>query len=588
MIRAVRSNNARFKTVEFHTGYNIILADRKKSDGKDDQKRTRNGAGKTTLVEVIHFCLGANVGNKSIFKSEYLRGWSFTLTIDIDDLQYDLERYTDTPNRIYVHGDHTHLNWDLKYDKNAKKYYVSPSNINKELLQSFFDINSDTQSSKYIPSFRELISYTVRRTADGYRDAFEYYPRQKAYSRQACNTYFLNLNMDYASEFQELKDKVRGIEDYKKAAKSGVIGNFSLNLGELNTEVITRQKDLEQLKAQIDSFQVHPQYADITKEANELTAIIHQHSNTITLRKQLLERYENSVKDEAVEIPLADIEGIYAEAGILFGDTIKKNLSEVIGFHKSLITNRKEYLQTEIHRLRKEIGLLGSQVESLSNKRAEVMRILDTHGALEEYTQIQDRYAVSRQIYEDAKRRLESATYIEDSKSKIKIENQELLIKSRQDYAERLGSREKAISLFKSNTEFLYPEAGTLTVDLKETGYVFGVEIKSSKSQGVGYMKVFCYDMLIAELGAERECYPDFLVHDSTIFDGVDERQIARALMLAKVKSEDVGFQYICMMNSDMIPTSEFDDEFQRSFEENVVLRLEDETEEGGILGIRF
>lgn len=68
--------------------------------------------------------------------------------------------------------------------------------------------------------------------------------------------------------------------------------------------------------------------------------------------------------------------------------------------------------------------------------------------------------------------------YIEDSKSHLKIENQELLIKSRQDYNERVSLREKAISLFKSNTEFLYPHAGTLTVDLKETGYDFDVEIK--------------------------------------------------------------------------------------------------------------
>lgn len=48
-------------------------------------------------------------------------------------------------------------------------------------------------------------------------------------------------------------------------------------------------------------------------------------------------------------------------------------------------------------------------------------------------------------------------------------------------------------------------------------------------------MKVFCYDMVIAELGMERNFFPDFLIHDSTIFDGVDERQVARALMLAKL-----------------------------------------------------
>lgn len=588
MIRSIRSNNASFKSVEFTSGYNIILADRKKAAGKDDKKNTRNGAGKTTLIEIIHFCLGAQAGKKSIFKSEHLKGWSFTLSIDIDGQCYELERETDVPNRIYIYGNIEHLNWDLKFDKKLHKYYLSPGNLNNLLLELFFGIERNQEIIKYAPSFRELISYSIRRTTDGYRNAFEYFPKQKAYSLQACNSYFLELNMEYASGFQELKDKIKGIDDYKKAAKSGVIGNFTLNLGELNTEVIMRQKDANRLKEQLDSFQVHPQYSAITKEANELTDSIHQCTNTLALRKQLLERYEASAREETNDVPLSEIEQIYAEAGIVFGDAVIKSINEVLDFHKAIISNRKEYLHSEIQRLRREIINIESEIKSLCLKRSNALSILETHGALEEYTQMQERYTTSKQLYEDAKKRLESAEYIENSKSKLKIDNQELLIKSRQDYIERISTREKAVSIFKANTEFLYPEAGTLTIDLKETGYTFGVDIKSSKSQGVGYMKVFCYDLMLMELGASKERYPNFLVHDSTIFDGVDERQIARALMLAKLKSEDIGFQYICLMNSDMIPHEEFDEEFSKIFNDSIVLRLEDETENGGLLGIRF
>jgi Uncharacterized protein conserved in bacteria len=588
MIRSIKSNNPKFKTVNFRDGYNIILADRKRIDGKNDQKQTRNGAGKTTLIEIIHFCLGARVDKKSVFKSEHLQNWSFILTIDIDNMIYELERRTNDANKVYIHGNLDHLNWECKYDKKEKQYYMAPVNLNRELLYLFFGIEKSTPPIKYTPSFRELISYTVRRTTDGFRDAFEYYPKQQAYSRQTCNAYFLDLNMDYASAFQELKDKTKGIADYKKAANSGVIGNISLNIGDLNTEVIMRQKEMEQLKQQIDSFQVHPQYSEVTKLADKLTAEIQQYNNTIVVRRQLLTRYEESVKEEEIEIPVGEIEKIYAEAGILFGDTIRHNLDAVMGFHRNLIANRKEYLHSEVLRLRQEISGLEVKIKDLSNKRAENMSVLNAHGALEEYTQMQTRYASSRQSYDEAKNQLEAAEYIEDSKSRLKIDNQELLIKSRRDYSERIDVREKAIFLFKEATEFLYPEAGTLTIDLKETGYTFGVDIKSSKSQGVGYMKVLCYDMVLLELGMDKDKFPDFWVHDSSIFDGVDERQIARALMLAKNKSEDVGFQYICMLNSDQIPEGEFDEEFKKLFQDSVILRLDDETEDGGLLGIRF
>ena len=142
--------------------------------------------------------------------------------------------------------------------------------------------------------------------------------------------------------------------------------------------------------------------------------------------------------------------------------------------------------------------------------------------------------------------------------------------------------------MFKANTEFLYSDPGTLTIDLKESGYAFGVNIKSSRSQGVNYMKVFCYDMVLAELGRERSCYPDFLIHDSTIFDGVDERQVARALKLAQRKCEKLGFQYVCLINSDMVPYQEFDDEFTKIFNNNIVLSISDNHDDGGLLGIRF
>lgn len=587
MIRSVRSNNPDFKTVEFHPGFNVVLADRN-VENTSERKHTRNGAGKSTLIEIIHFCLGAQVTKNSVFKSEHLNGWSFTLTLDVLGKIFSIERDTSCPNKMYLEGDLSVLNFDYKYDKNSHRKYVSPAVFNREMLDVFYGIETNDNNSHYVPTFRELISYAIRKNVDGYRNAFEFFSRQKAYSVQSCNAYFLNLNMDYAAQFQSLKEKKKGIDDYKNAAKSGVIGNFSINIGDLSTEVITRQKDVDALKKQLEAFQVHPQYEDISQKANNLTERMHSLTNTSILRQHLLERYESSYKEETTDIPIADIEKIYAEVGVLFGESIRRPLSEVIDFHKTIVANRKEYLSQEIATLKKEISAIKDEILDLSKQRAELMHVLETHGALDEYMIMQDRYTAAKQLLEDAKKRLESAEYIEDSSSHLKIENQELLLKSRQDYNERIHAREQAISLFKANTEFLYPESGILTIDLKESGYSFGVEIKSSRSQGVNYMKVFCYDMVLTELGKSKDHYPDFLIHDSTIFDGVDERQVSRALMLANMKCSELGFQYICLMNSDMVPYQEFDDEFKQVFDESIVLRISDDQENGGLLGIRF
>lgn len=206
MIRSIRSNNPGFKTVVFRPGFNIILADRNVEDTLE-RKHTRNGAGKSTLIEIIHFCLGAQVTKNSVFKSEHLNGWSFTLNLDIHGREFSVERDTCCPNKMYLEGDLSVLNFDYKYDKNSNKRYVSPVVFNKEMLNVFYGLEIDDNNSHYVPTFRELISYAIRKNVDGYRNAFEFFSKQKAYSVQLCNAYFLNLNMDYVAQFQSLKEK---------------------------------------------------------------------------------------------------------------------------------------------------------------------------------------------------------------------------------------------------------------------------------------------------------------------------------------------------------------------------------------------
>lgn len=137
-----------------------------------------------------------------------------------------------------------------------------------------------------------------------------------------------------------------------------------------------------------------------------------------------------------------------------------------------------------------------------------------------------------------------------------------------------------------ANSETLYEAPGRLIIDIGPTGYGFQVAIERSSSQGIEQMKVFCYDLMLAQIWSAKATNPGFLVHDSTIFDGVDERQIARALELAAKEAGRHQFQYICCLNSDAIPWKELEDGFDlRPYQR---IELTDAYEDGGLLGIRF
>jgi len=76
-------------------------------------------------------------------------------------------------------------------------------------------------------------------------------------------------------------------------------------------------------------------------------------------------------------------------------------------------------------------------------------------------------------------------------------------------------------------------------------------------------MKIFCYDLVLAQLWAKRSRSPIFLIHDSILFADVDERQKALALEVAAKESKQKRFQYICTLNSDNIPKKDFRDDFE-------------------------
>jgi uncharacterized protein YydD (DUF2326 family) len=76
------------------------------------------------------------------------------------------------------------------------------------------------------------------------------------------------------------------------------------------------------------------------------------------------------------------------------------------------------------------------------------------------------------------------------------------------------------------------------------------------------------------------------LVHDSTIYDGVDYRQRAHALEFAYKMANICGFQYICALNSDMVSYEEVEEDFD--INKFVHLTLGDERPEDSAPGFHL
>lgn len=99
-------------------------------------------------------------------------------------------------------------------------------------------------------------------------------------------------------------------------------------------------------------------------------------------------------------------------------------------------------------------------------------------------------------------------------------------------------------------------------------------------------MKIFCFDLAVLQLQMQSAHGLDFLIHDTPMYDSVDGRQRAHAMERAHEVTSSLGGQYICTINSDMVPTGDFSNDFK--FSEHVRLTLTDKTPAGSLLGFYF
>ena len=103
--------------------------------------------------------------------------------------------------------------------------------------------------------------------------------------------------------------------------------------------------------------------------------------------------------------------------------------------------------------------------------------------------------------------------------------------------------------------------------------------MRADRSKGISNIEIFAFDMMLIMVCARRDISPGFLIHDSHLFDGVDKRQVKKALQVGADLAEEYGFQYIVTMNSDVEP---------EGFDKYRIDTQLSDTEHGGLFGFRF
>ena len=585
MIRRIGSDLKSFKTLDFRSGLNVLLAD--KSEGAND-RQSRNGSGKTSFVEIVHFLTGGKVGPDSIFRSGELINSTFSMQMDVGGDEITIERSGEAPSKIYLNGPVEDWPIPPKFDEDKGVFSISNVNWMHTLGAKWFGLDAPPDTDiKFQPTFRSLFSYFARRQSSGaFQAPIQQASMQAVWDQQVAISYLLGMDWSISQGFQGLREKEKVVRSLGKAAQSGDLGPHFGRAADLRTKLAVASRRVTQVREQLNSFEVIPEYRELETEASEITRAINALGEENFVDRRLIGELDAALQEE--EAPNnADLAKLYAEADVILPELLRRRLDEVESFHQAIIENRRSHLGAERVSAEKRIEDREAQKQTLDVRRRQLMDVLQSGGALEQYTAMREELGRAESEVETVRQRLETAAMLESTKADLNTERNRLSQALRDDIHERSDLLNEAIVFFEELSQSLYEQAGSLTIDAGSSGPKFEVKIDGQRSKGITNMQIFCFDLMMMELATNRGRSPGFLIHDSHLFDGVDERQVAKALQVGAERAANSGFQYIVTMNSDAIPIGGFNRGFD--IKAHVLpTRLTDATYDGGLFGVRF
>jgi uncharacterized protein YydD (DUF2326 family) len=580
MIRRIFSDLPTFKQLTFNPGLNLLVAE--KSVGATD-RNTRNRAGKTSVLEIIHFLLGSSCNPESIFRTA-LKGASFGMDFDLAGSPVTVERTGQKPPQVVVDGDWG--GWPVT--PTLRKGFNTLSNEDWKVVLGSLIFGLQDLDQAFSPNFRQLFAYFARRErAGGFLAPTRQSSKQRLVDEQVALSFLLGLDWTIPQRWQEVRDRERRLEELKKALGEGVLGPTIGSAAGLRPQLVVAQDRAGTLRSSLSTFRVVEEYHQLEAAASSLTREIGDLSNENAIDRRYLAELDKVTTEETPPTP-TDLETMYGQAAIVLPDLVRKRYEDVRLFHESVVRNRRSYLEGELRAAQTRIAERDSKKAVLDIRRSELMATLRSAGALEHFTALQSELTRAEAEVAMLKQKFDAAEALESGTVKLNLERGRLLERLHEDYSEQRGELDNAILHFERISRSLYEDqrSGSLTVAPKENGPQFEITIQGAQSRGVNNMQIFCFDMMLMLLCAERGRSPEFLIHDSHLFDGVDERQVGKALAIGSQLAVKHGFQYIVTMNTDVVPK-----ELPTGFSiENYILpvRLTDAAEDGGLFGFRF
>ncbi|MEL5990248.1 ABC-three component system protein [Microbacterium phosphatis] len=578
-LSALGSSDSRFKSLEFTSGLNILVADRTESSA---QGESRNSVGKTSFVKILRYIMGGDLPPE--FKTAELAEHSFYATMSLPSLdgatedQVTVTRPVSPTTRVQISG------WSFVTERQP----IPVEEWRALQVQHLFHIPDEATR----PTPGQLWGQLVRTF---FGTPTKVYQVEADWESGVRIGHLLGLSPEILAKSGELDQLTKQGKVIRKAVKEGALTHLTLDESKLRAQLANVRRQRDRAQESLSVFKVDEQYAEHQRDADELTASIQRLNDEGLALQRRTRELETALQDEvdpAEDAALkAKLTRVYNELGVVLPELVGRRFDEVSEFHHSVVRNRRSFLQQELEAATARLNVVDSERRIRDTERSEILRLLSETVALDTFLAVQRDLAKLESEVADLERRVEAAASISQINDRVKLKTAELVTSVRTELHERSSSLDESIAVFDELGSEIYTDReATLLVAPTDKGILkVTPRVSGDASTGVRSVETFMFDTTCMIAAIKNSRAPHILVHDSHLFDAIDGRQIASCLNIGARLAERHGFQYIVTLNSDFIDLVETQSDGAFDAEPYIMsTRLTDATDDGGLFGFRF
>ncbi len=574
-----------FSDIDFREdGLNIVFAEIKDIDNQDND--THN-LGKSTLADLIDFMmLKERSSNFFLFKHlDLFKSFVFFLEVKVEGGTYLTIKRSVNNNSKITFKKTTTKQQSLRSLSDGEWDHVNvPIEKANKLLDSFLKLSAIRPWD-----YRKGISYFLRLQQD-YNDVFQlskFLGKHKDWKPYLFH--ILGFDGEIIKKKYEVEEKIEEKQQELEYIKKDYPGDID-SQDKIRGILAIAEQGIGEQEEKLDKFDFLFKENEVQKELIEEVgsrmADLNEQSYALNYE---VDKIQKQLSDNTT-FNLNSVRKIFEESSIYFGEQIKKDYEDLVGFNKKITTERKRFLQEQLKESLERIKILDLELKDLNTKRGQYTSFLQETNIFIKYKSVQKELIDSKTKIELLKKKLEISERIsENSKLTKQLEKEkENLVDEITSVVNKGNDIYSSIRLkFSEIVKDIINEDAVISITVNKNNNIeFNAEIvdssgvKTSQNKGTSYKRLLCaaFDLAVLIIHADRGFF-HFAYHDG-ILEGLDNRKKTKLLQFIRENCFKYKIQHIITTIDSDWPVDR-DGSRLTWDEDEVIKKLHDQGEKG-------